>query len=113
MKVLCCGGRNFNDYAFVCSHMNALRAKFGDFAVIHGGAKGADSLAELWAKTKGIPTIAVEANWQFYDKAAGSLRNQWMLDFCEPNYVVAFPGGVGTRNMISKSKLKGITVWEL
>jgi hypothetical protein len=93
--------------------MDALRAKFGDFAVIQGGAKGADSLCGLWAKSKGLPTIVVEANWARYDKAAGSIRNQWMLDFCEPNYVVAFPGGIGTRNMIDKSKLKGITVWEL
>lgn len=112
MKVLCCGGRNFNDYGFVCAHLDALRKTLGEFAVIHGGAKGADAMCGLWAARNGLPVIVVEANWHSYGKAAGSLRNQWMLHFCEPGYVVAFPGGSGTRNMIQQSKDKGLTVWE-
>jgi hypothetical protein len=111
-KVLCCGGRNFSDYNFVCLCLARLREVLGDFAIIHGGAKGADSLCGTWGKSQGLPVIVVEANWNIHDKGAGSIRNKWMLDYCEPTYVVAFSGGVGTQDMIRKSKAANLTVWE-
>lgn len=110
-RVLCCGGRNFNDYNFVTSRLNELRQALGDFAVIHGGARGADSLAALWGKVNGLPVIEVAANWSVYDNAAGTIRNGWMLDFCFPTYAVAFPGGNGTDDMVSQCQAKGVVVW--
>lgn len=112
-RVLCCGGRNFDNYNFVIIVLDRLREMFGDFVVIQGGAKGADDLCALWARSKGLPVITVEANWSFYQKAAGAIRNQWMLDFCLPTYAVAFPGGKGTSDMIEKCKSNGLTVWQL
>lgn len=112
-RVLCCGGRDFNDYNFVTQCLDELRQLLGDFAVIHGGARGADSLAALWGKAKGLPVIEVAANWNFYNKSAGHIRNGWMLDFCFPTYAVAFPGGPGTANMIRQCENRGVVVWRL
>ena len=110
-RVLCCGGRDFSDYDFVTRRLNELRQHLGDFAVIHGGARGADSLAALWGKAKGLPVIEVAANWGVYSKSAGTIRNAWMLDFCFPTYAVAFPGGTGTANMIKQCEARGVAVW--
>lgn len=85
----------------------------GDFVVIHGGAKGADSLCALWAASKGLPVITVYLNWHIYKNGAGAVRNSWMLEFCAPNYAVAFPGGTGTADMVAKLNSKRITVWDL
>lgn len=110
-RVLCCGGRNFNDVQFVTARLDELRQVLGDFAIIHGGARGADRLAGEWGKRSGLPVIEVAANWDRFANAAGSIRNGWMLDFCFPTYAVAFPGGPGTADMVRKCKTRGIPVW--
>ncbi len=110
-RVLCCGGRDFTDYNFVTQRLNELRQQLGDFAVIHGGARGADSLAALWGKAKGLPVIEVAANWSVYSKSAGAIRNAWMLDYCFPTYAVAFPGGSGTADMVRQCEARGVVVW--
>jgi len=82
--------------------------------LIHGGAKGADSLADAYWKKMGWPIEVHEANWDEFGKAAGFLRNQDMAkagaDIC-----VAFPQGEsrGTRMMMSLAKDYGITVLDV
>jgi len=106
MKILVCGGRDYND----TNKINQTLTELAPNCVIHGGARGADILAAQWAKSKGIPAVEVLANWDYYQKAAGPIRNKWMLEFCEPDIVVAFPGGRGTANMIEQAEAKGIKV---
>jgi hypothetical protein len=112
-KVLCCGGRNYHDYQLVSLALDNLRLRLGDFAVIHGNATGADELSGLWGRSKGLPVIQVPANWHFYSKSAGTIRNGWILDLCAPTCAVAFPGGKGTADMITKCKAAGLDVWEI
>jgi hypothetical protein len=53
------------------------------------------------------------AQWDRYGEAAGPIRNAWMLEFGKPDLVVAFPGGRGTADMISKARKAGIEVCEV
>jgi len=112
-KVLCFGGRDYNSFPEVARALDTLFDALGKepFAIIHGGARGADSQSATWGKLKGFPVIQVDANWDFYQKAAGGIRNGWMLDVCCPTYAVAFPGGVGTRDMARRLKAADISVW--
>lgn len=111
-RVLICGGREFTDYVRLCSVMEYVSAWLHpEMCIIHGGARGADSLASRWAKEKGLPELRVDANWDFYGKKAGSIRNQWMLTYAMPDLVIAMPGGVGTQHMIAAAKKKGIDVY--
>jgi hypothetical protein len=82
------------------------------FALVHGGAQGADSLAGLWASMrKDSVTVRVyEADWKTHGRRAGPIRNKQMLDEGKPHAVIAFPGGAGTANMIKLAKNKGIPV---
>lgn len=111
MIVLVCGGRKYSDYTRLDHVLAAVRDKHGVFCVLDGAAPGADSLASRWAKENGFPLMEMPANWDFYDKRAGPVRNQWMLDYGRPDAVVAFPGGNGTADMVRRATEAGIKVW--
>ncbi len=111
MKVcyLVCGGRDFADR--VPLEHELYKRPVG--AIVHGGARGADRMAGDWARKNGIPEIRIDANWDFYAKKAGPIRNGWMLEFVRVDVVLAFPGGSGTANMVAKARKAGIPVKEI
>jgi hypothetical protein len=79
-------------------------------AIIHGGARGADSMAGEFANETGIEEIVFPADWKMYGRRAGPIRNQQMLDEGKPDLVVAFPGGRGTADMVGRARTAGIEV---
>lgn len=107
------GGRDFRDEGAMRAIFDRLPPALTEagFCVIHGAAKGADTIAGNVAKARGVPVIEVPANWDFYKLAAGPVRNTWMLDFCRPNYAVGLPGGRGTANMLAQCLSRSIPVW--
>lgn len=105
MKLLVCGGRNYRDSNTVYSVLDALRPDY----VIQGGATGADRLALEWALSNQIAYQTFEANWSLGRKA-GPLRNARMLREGRPELVLAFPGGAGTKDMVSKAAEAGVPV---
>lgn len=107
MRLLICGGRDFSDRKLF---RETMARKQGIKLIIHGGAKGADTLADQWAKRYGIPVVRMDALWDFHGKQAGSLRNQAMLDMLHPDGVLAFPGGNGTADMIRRAEKAGLPV---
>lgn len=114
MKLLICGGRDYHDQATVSMRLDEIHAQEGPITLlIQGGAIGADKCAFEWSKTREVPCVNVPAKWNKHKKAAGPIRNQYMLDEFEPDKVLAFPGGSGTANMVSKAKKHGIPVEEL
>jgi predicted Rossmann-fold nucleotide-binding protein len=110
MKVLVCGGRDFADFAMLSEEMMRLLAERDVDAIIHGGARGADSMAGEFANATGIEEIVFPADWKKYGRRAGPIRNQQMLDEGKPDLVVAFPGGRGTADMVERARAAGIEV---
>lgn len=78
--------------------------------VIHGAARGADTLAANWAASRGVEAKAYPADWDRHGKAAGHIRNAAMLTE-EPDGVVAFPGGRGTSDMRRKAEAAAVKAW--
>lgn len=114
MRVLVCGGRKPlpNDYALILFELGRLGLMSED-TVIQGGARGIDTLAKTAARETGCQTATFPAEWDVYGKAAGSVRNQKMLDEGKPDLVMAFPaqGSVGTYDMIRRAKKAGVKLW--
>lgn len=108
MRILVCGGRDFSDYNLVSQTLNPHGCI--DLKIIHGAAKGADSLAQRWAKDNGYEDEAYPANWNKYGKRAGYIRNVQMLNEGRPDLVIAFPGGKGTQMMINLAEAAGVPV---
>ncbi len=78
--------------------------------IIHGGATGADTGADEWAVTNWVPVTEYKADWERYDYKAGHIRNQQMLVEGKPDIVMAFPGGNGTADMVSRARMAGVKV---
>lgn len=115
-KILVCGGREYkNQEQFDRAMEYAMQWFDPYFCIIQGagGARGADKKASFWCFIRGYPCMEVRALWNIYLNKAGPLRNKWMLDFGQPDLVIAFPGGPGTANMVKQSRERGIDVWEV
>lgn len=109
MRALVCGGRDYADKEFLFSSLTHCKKWWNLTTIIHGGAKGADSLAGDWAEQEKLNIIVIKANWDLYGKSAGMIRNKQMLEL-KPNVVIAFDGGAGTENMITISRKAGVPV---
>lgn len=111
MKILVCGGRDFKDWALLEKILDQYLERVPH--IIHGDAKGADSLSDNWAYLNNLPCTRYPALWKKHGKAAGPIRNQQMLDESDPDLVIAFPGGVGTADMISRARKASVPVIEV
>lgn len=118
MKVLVCGGRDFNNSRLVANVLAKLSREGHIEVIIHGGATGADTLADRWAKAHDIPTKPYpvsKEDWARLGKKAGPIRNSVMLadsGLGDGDVVVAFPGGDGTADMIAKVKRRCLRLLE-
>ena len=89
--------------------------------LIQGGAKGADQQAYEAAMLLGIPTATCDANWQFFGRRAGPIRNSTMVKILKAFYdagenvlVLAFHSNLrkskGTADMVRRCKQAKFTV---
>jgi hypothetical protein len=113
MRVLVCGGRHYADRDRLYTVLDQLHAKLGFTLVIAGGARGADTLAEEWAKAVSLPCEVYRADWEGLGRKAGPIRNERMLAEDKPDLVVGFPGGRGTAHMVGIARVAGVQVIEI
>jgi hypothetical protein len=116
VKLLICGSRDYDDYEFMRAILNDLRRRFPIESVIHGGAKGADTLGGVWAESVLLPVVVYRADWQTHGPSAGPIRNKRMLDEGKPDIVVAIINkpldqSRGTKNMVTISQNAGLQVF--
>lgn len=141
MKILVCGGRDYDDRERFLEVMNKYRELYtypydpcGKSAkcymqIISGMAPGADTLAARYARAFQLKLHEFPADWtdlshpdavvrrrrdgSLYDAKAGARRNARMLAEGKPELVVAFRGGSGTRDMIRQARKAGVEVVEV
>lgn len=104
MKVAVIGSRNFNNYSLISETLQKVHETKPISLIISGGAVGADSLAEKWAKLHNIPTLIFMPDWKQYGKKAGLIRNTDIIQ--NSDSVIAFWNGSskGTKDSITKAK---------
>lgn len=102
MKLAIIGGRDFNDYDLLRKCMGLFI--FEDIEIISGGATGADSLGERYARNYALSIVIFKPEWEKYGKSAGFIRNQTIVNNCD--MVLAFWDGEsrGTADTIAKAK---------
>lgn len=106
MIVIVCGSRGWSHPDSVFRRIEALKDESdGDVTIVHGGARGPDSMAENAAKMLGLGYRCFLADWNKHGRAAGPIRNQRMLDEMKPDLVIAFWDGKskGTKDMIDRA----------
>ena len=102
VKLAIVGSRSFNDYATFNYVMNKICRENGYQVklVVSGGAAGADTFGEQFARLRNIPVKVFRPDWNREGKKAGFLRNVDIIKAC--NVCVAFWDGEshGTRHDI-------------
>lgn len=88
--VLFTGSRDWDDYNMVGSVIARLRNVLGPLNIIHGGARGLDSIVDHVARHQGINPEVVRPRYkEYHPKVAPKRRNIEMLDR-HPDLVVGF-----------------------
>ena len=83
MRILITGSRDWTDKVTVNQALREAWLTFGrpyGTVVVHGGARGADYIADVYAKRLGFRTEPHKADWDIFGKAAGFIRNKEMVD---------------------------------
>lgn len=95
------GGRNFKDREFLEVELNKRLSENDNFFIVSGGAAGADTFAEEWAKKNRIRCVIFKPQYDKYPpKVAPIMRNEQIVKFC--THFLAFHDGKsrGTNNAI-------------
>jgi len=102
------GSRDFTDYALFKSIVDWYLPQMT--GVVSGGARGADTLAERYAREQNIPLTVHNAEWNLHGKKAGYLRNKLIVR--DADHMIAFlvSNSKGTQHSIDLAHDKGIPV---
>ena len=76
VKVVVCGGREFNDKGFIFSELDRLHRDFRFSQVIEGAARGVDTIAGAWARARGLELVEFPADWKNEGRHAALSRNE-------------------------------------
>lgn len=108
VRVLICGSRDFAPTYLIKERIDRLPE---GAEVIHGGARGADSIAALYSVGIGLRVRSFPADWKRLGRRAGIVRNIEMLGD-GPDLVIAFWDGKsrGTKHTITEARRLGIKV---
>jgi predicted Rossmann fold nucleotide-binding protein DprA/Smf involved in DNA uptake len=109
LKMAVVGSRSFTDYSLLKASMDKYRESHSVAQIISGGAQGADSLAEKYAREHSIPIQVIRPDWSL-GKGAGIVRNRQIVAQCD--VVLAFWNGTspGTKSTIDIAKRAGKSV---
>ena len=114
--------RRFDRVLENCIRTYRERHPAARIVIIHGAAKGADTLAHDFVVSsrrsssdvlRDIHEESYPANWKEHGRAAGPIRNQHMLTTGKPDVIIAFEGGEGTAHMVKIGRKSGVTVYEV
>jgi len=108
MKAAIVGSRGFNDYEIMKRFINDTIQKEGIEidTVISGGARGADTLGERYAKENNFNTVIFPAEWDKYGKSAGFKRNVTIINNCDVCFAFWDGESHGTKHDITLCKEK-------
>ena len=116
MRVLVCGSRTFEDLDMVYAVLDGIARSYPDMIVIHGAARGADRIAQMWTEDRGHTEEPYHAEWHKHGNAAGPIRNQRMLHKGKPDRALAFvdkplPESRGTNDMVTRARKARVPVY--
>lgn len=111
-RVIVCGGRDYGNYDRAFQVLDDLHSRQPIDIVFHGNCRGADLVADAWARSRRVTVHPCPADWKRHGHRAGPIRNQNMLGH-KPDVVVAFPGGRGTADMVRRARAANVDVIEV
>ena len=102
MKTAIVGSRSITDY-----DLNEALEGLTVTEIISGGAMGVDTLAEVYAKAKGLPLQIFPADWKAHGPKAGPLHNKQIVEACEQLVAIWDGNSKGTATTIRMAQKAG------
>ena len=110
MKLFIGGSREDFDedraYEIIHTHVTECIIKNKCVEIVHGTARGIDSMADYVAGQKNLKVTPFKPDWNKLGKRAGMIRNQEMVDYCDCGLLVwngKSPGTKGALAMLIQS----------
>lgn len=113
-KVIVAGGRDFASFTRLCMILDGHFREAGVIEIVSGGARGVGSMAEKWARTRGVYCEVHPADWRKYGKRAGMVRNAEMAEIADDLVAIWDKKSRGTAAMIDMMLKRGkpVTVYD-
>jgi hypothetical protein len=110
IRLIVCGTRTFNDYAYLKRKLDKHYFAYRDVTVLSGTAKGPDALGERWAYEWWHVVMRYHPDYDTHGKAAPIYRNQEMVE--NATHFIAFWDGKsnGTKDIIRRARKWGLKV---
>lgn len=108
MRLLVTGSRDYTNVAKVVEVL--MYYDPSSTTIIHGGAKGLDTIADIVGRELGFTIEPYKAGWE-HSNRDGVLRNSQMLHEGKPDKVIGFRSKInskGTNDMLLKAGKAGI-----
>lgn len=111
--VLVTGSRDWTDAVAISSALD------GATLVLHGGARGADELADAWAREHSVQRVVLSADWERLGRRAGAERNALLVErACELRargnavevWAFPLPQSRGTWDCVHRARAAGLVV---
>lgn len=113
MRVIIAGSRSITDYRIIEKAIETSGLMYDITEIISGGARGVDSLGEIYANEHDILIRRFLANWNKYGKRAGYVRNQEMAMYGDALIAIWDGKSKGTSHMIDIAEEMGLHVFIL
>jgi hypothetical protein len=119
MKVICTGDRVWRAAKVIETALSklAIDDPHREITIIHGAAKGADTLVDITARALKYHVLKFPALWDVYGTGAGPIRNRDMLDkHPDTELCLAFHDNLmtrskGTLHMVRYAAQKKVPCW--
>lgn len=101
-KLIVAGGREFNDSVLLAETLSKalINISYSNVELVCGGARGADSLGEQWAKANGVAIKYFIPDWDGLGKSAGHVRNRQMGDYANAAVIYWDGASKGSKGML-------------
>jgi hypothetical protein len=112
-RILICGPRDWDKPILVRFVVAGLKRRLGTkIVIIHGAARGVDTMADEAAEDLGLKRDPYPVDWSRGGNVAAILRNREMYRESEPDLCVAIGYGRGTLDMTNVCRDGGtVVIW--
>ena len=112
-RLIVCGDEKLTDYGYFSDRMDMLSDIYEDMSIVSGHDKGTDTLAERYAKERGIPIHIFSTEWDRFGIDAVPIRNKTLLEYdmeAGSRCIAAFWNGknCGTGDMLRQAFSKAL-----
>lgn len=115
MKIAVVGSRTWHERSVIEEVLDRALERYGaELAIVSGGARGADSIGEDWARRNGVPITVHLPDWSRYGRSAGFRRNELIVRDADCVLAFQMAGSRGTQHSIDLARRSGtpVHVWE-